>query len=207
MRWDGLVIPSAIAAVVTACFAWAAFASTWGVTPLFRICGTAAFISAITFDDVRRQRISNWITFPGLALALVATALEGGLPGALSALYGAAAALGLFFIPFALRWIGGGDVKAVMVLGALWSSDSIVGMSWWMIVVGGVLAVLLVALQPGGLADLTRRWCKSAWYSLRLRRVMYFPPSPDRAAAAGLPFAIAIGLGTSAFLLWGKPWS
>jgi prepilin peptidase CpaA len=207
MQSSGVVIPFAIAAAVTTCFAWSALVSVWGVTPLFRICGTAAFISLIVFDDLRRQRIANAVTFPAFALAIVVATLEAGGQGALSALSGAGVALGLFFIPFACRWIGGGDVKAVMVLGALWGVEPIIGMSWWMVVVGGILAVVMVALQPGGLSDLARRWCKSAWYSLRLRRIVYLPPGPDRAAAAGLPFAVAIGLGAAGFQLWGSPWS
>jgi Flp pilus assembly protein protease CpaA len=207
MQSGALVIPSVIAALVAACFAWAAFLSISGAAPLFRICGTAAFVSAIVFDDLRRQRVSNAVTFPAFVLAITAVALATGPQGVLTALSGAAVALGLFFIPFACRWIGGGDVKAVMVLGALWGVQPIIGMSWWMVVVGGVLAIVMVALQPGGLRDLTRRWCKSAWYSLRLRRITYFPPSPDRAAAAALPFTIAIGLGAAGYQLWGSPWS
>ncbi len=204
---EGLVVPFALAVMVATCFAWAAFVSTWGTTPLFRFCGTAAFISLIVFDDLRRQRIANVLTFPALAAALVAAALHGGLHGVESALSGAAAALGLFLIPFMCRWIGGGDVKAMMVLGALWGTRPVVGMSWWIVVVGGVLAIVLVALQPGGLQDLARRWCKSAWYSLRLRRIIYLPPARGSAAAAGLPFAVAIGLGAAAFQLWGSPWT
>ncbi len=207
MQSGGVVIPFAVAAMVTTCFVWSAFASVWGVAPLFRICGTAAFISLIVFDDLWRQRISNGVTFPAFGLAIFAASLEAGGQGTSAALAGAGVALGLFFIPFAWRWIGGGDVKAVVVLGALWGVEPIIGMSWWMVVVGGVMAIVMVALQPGGLSDLVRRWCRSAWYSLRLRRIVYLAPGPDRAAAAGLPFAVAIGLGAVAFQLWGSPWS
>ena len=116
-------------------------------------------------------------------------------------------ALALFFLPFAFRWLGAGDVKAMMVFGALFGAERIVGMAWWMVVVGGILAIGLVAAQPGGLRDLAVRWSKSAWYSLRLRKIVYLAPAPGSAAGAGLPYAVAMGLGASAFQLWGLPWA
>ena len=94
-----------------------------------------------------------------------------------------------------------------MVFGALFGADRIVGVAWWMVVVGGVLAIGLVAAQPGGLRDLIVRWSRSAWYSLRLRKIVYLGPEQDSVAASGLPYAVAMGLGASAFQLWGLPWA
>ena len=201
-----LLLPFATAVLVTACFAWAAFVSVTEKAPLFQITGTAAFILLIVFDDVRRQKISNKLTLPTMLLALVASFAVGGINGVLSAFAGIATALALFFVPFACRWIGAGDVKAVMALGALWGAASILAMAWWMIVIGGLMALVMVALQPGGLRDLSRRWLKSAWLSLRLKRIVYLAPENDSVAATGLPFAVAIGLGCAGFQLWGSPW-
>lgn len=206
-RAKALVLPTATALLVAACFVWSALASPWEEAPLTRILGTAAFVCLIVFEDVRRMRIPNVMTFPALAVAIVVGLALGGLEGALSALAGAGAALAIFFVPFVFRWLGAGDVKAALVIGALWGPESLLGMAWWMVVVGGVIAVALVAMQPGGLRDLLTRWCKSAWYSLRLWRLVYLAPAHGSAAAAGLPFAVAMGLGAAAYFAWGNPWT
>jgi hypothetical protein len=56
------------------------------------------------------------------------------------------------------------------------------------------------------LFDLAQRWAKSAWYSLRLGRVIYLPPDRNT-ATVGLPFAVAMGLGASCAQIWGTPWA
>jgi Flp pilus assembly protein protease CpaA len=111
----------------------------------------------------------------------------------------------LFGIPFAFGCLGAGDVKACMVLGALWGPVALLGAAWWMVVTGGVLAILIVAAR-GGLLDLIRRWSRSLYYTVRLGRLTYLTPDASSAAACGLPFAVAIGVGAAAFQHWGNPW-
>lgn len=174
--------------------------------PLPALGWAAAFLFLAVESDVRARRIPNWLTFPALAGALALAAWQGGLVGALHALAGAGVALAILFLPFAFRWLGAGDVKAVMVLGALWGREAIVPALWWMILVGGVLAVALLASR-GELLDLLRRWGSSLWHSLLSRRPVYHAPARGSAAVEGLPFAVAMGLGAAAFQLWGAPWA
>jgi prepilin peptidase CpaA len=175
-------------------------------TPLPALGWAAAFLLFAVHQDVRSLRIPNWLTFPSLLGAIALGAVEAGLHGALVALLGAAVALGVGFVPFALRWLGAGDVKAGMVLAALWGAECYLGVFWWMLVVGGLLAVAFVAVQ-GGLLDLLSRWLRSAHASLATRRIVYFRPAAGSAAARGLPFAVAMALGATAFQLWGTPWN
>jgi hypothetical protein len=93
-----------------------------------------------------------------------------------------------------------------MVLGALWGASLFLHVFWWMLVVGGLLAVALVAVQ-GGLFDLLSRWARSAQATVLTRRLTYFRPATDSAAARGLPFAVAMALGAAAFQFWGTPWN
>jgi prepilin peptidase CpaA len=157
-------------------------------------------------QDVRSLRIPNWLTFPSLLGAVALGAARGGCEGAGTALLGAGAALAVGFVPFALRWLGAGDVKAAMVLGALWGPPAFLAVFWWMLVVGGLLALAFVAAQ-GGLADLLARWLRSARATLVTRRLTYVRPAAGSAAARGLPFAVAMALGAAAFQIWGTPWS
>jgi prepilin peptidase CpaA len=173
--------------------------------PLPALGWAAAFLLVAVHQDVRSLRIPNWLTFPSLVGAIALGAVHAGLSGAGMALLGAAAALGVGFLPFALRWLGAGDVKAGMVLGALWGAKTFLGVFWWMLVVGGLLAVAFVAVQ-GGLPDLLGRWLRSAHATLVTRRLTYFRPAAGSAAAHGLPFAVAMALGAAAFQIWGTPW-
>jgi prepilin peptidase CpaA len=189
----------AVAALVVACVVLASRG-----TPLPASGWAAAFLLVAIQQDLTRTRIPNWLTFPALGVALGVAALGGGASGALHALAGAGMALAIMFVPFAFRWLGAGDVKAGMVLGALWGPDIFPHAFWWMIVAGGVLAIVLMGAR-GELGDLLRRWGRSAWMTLVTRRVIYFGPAEG--ATTGLPFAVAMGLGAAAYQFWGTPWS
>jgi prepilin peptidase CpaA len=174
--------------------------------PLPALGWAAAFLLLAVHQDVRSLRIPNWLTFPSLLGAIVLGALHAGAAGAVVALLGAGAALAIGFVPFALRWLGAGDVKAGMVLGALWGAETFAAVFWWMLVVGGLLALAFVAAH-GGLLDLLARWLRSAQATLVTRRLTYFRPAAGAAAAQGLPFAVAMALGAGAFQIWGTPWN
>jgi prepilin peptidase CpaA len=164
----------------------------------------AAFLFLAVEQDVRSMRIPNWLTLPSLLGALVLGAVHGGAAGLAASLLGAGAALALLILPFAFRGLGAGDVKAAMVLGALWTTESFLPALWWMVTAGGVMAILLLATR-GQLGDLLRRWGRSAVTSVRTARLTYIPPAAG-AAGTGLPFAVAMGLGAAAYQIWGTPW-
>ena len=162
----------------------------------------AAFLLIAAQKDLSELRIPNWLTLPALLAGILLGAAEGGAHGAAVSLAGAAAALAILFIPFAVRWLGAGDVKAAMVLGSLWGPADFVAALFWMLVAGGLLAVALVAVR-GGLVDLLRRWGRSAMATIVRRRITYFAPEH---AVTGLPFAVAMVLGAAAYQVWGMPW-
>ena len=182
------------------------FIGTASEAPLPHLGGAAAFLCVAIFCDVHRRRIPNWLTFPALGIALGYAFLGYGEVGATAALSGSGLALLVFGSAFACGWLGAGDVKACMVLGALWGPALLIAAAWWMVVSGGVLAIAILALHRGGLRDLARRWSLSAYYSVKTGRPVYLKPDPDAITASGLPFAVAMGTGASAFQLWGMPW-
>jgi len=194
-------VSAAIAASVSAGFLWSAQES-----PLPATSWAAAFLLLAIEHDVRSMRIPNWLTGGGLAVALALAGATRGMVGLTEALLGAGAALAVLFVPFLVRWLGAGDVKAMMVLAALWGRELILPTLFWMFIAGGALALALVAAR-GELPDLLTRWGRSLWVSLSTRRLTYFAPSPRSAASGGLPFAVAIGIGASAYQIWGFPWA
>jgi prepilin peptidase CpaA len=174
-------------------------------TPLLARVGAAAFLSIVVFEDVRRMRIPNALTFPALGLSLLAATVSGGAAGFGAALLGALAGLAVLLIPYALGWLGAGDAKAMAVVGALFGAPAVLPLAWWMIVLGGVLAIVVVAAR-GGLVDLVVRWSLSLAATLAERRLRYFGPATP-VAAEGLPFGVAMAYGVVAFSIWGIPWN
>jgi len=167
--------------------------------------GTAAFLAAAVWWDVRALRIPNALTVPALAAALLWTGIAGGWGAAGSALLATGVAVALLFGPFAWGWLGAGDVKALAVLAALWGLEAFLPALWWMALLGGVGALVVLGAH-GELGDLLRRWGRSLWLSLASRRLYYVSAAPGATARAGLPFALAMGLGSAAYGLWGAPW-
>jgi prepilin peptidase CpaA len=165
---------------------------------------TLAFLAPAVWWDVRQLRIPNLLTLPALLAVLLWGGLAGGWVGLGAATLSAASALALLFGPFAWGWLGAGDVKALMVLAALWGLDAFLPALWWMLVVGGALALGLLAVR-GELGDLLRRWGRSLWLTLASRRPHYVPAAPGAAARQGLPFALAMALGCAAYGFWGTP--
>ena len=189
-------------AIVVALLAAAALLASPRESPLPALGWAAGFLFLFVEEDMRNRRIPNWLTVTALAVALIVGAASGGLPGVAQAMAGALTALVLLIVPFAMRGLGAGDVKALMALGALWGPVAILGSLPWMLISGGVLALGILAVR-GRIPDLLQRWgvTLTAWTATQ--RWHYVTPS---AREGGLPFALAIALGASAYQFWGPPW-
>jgi prepilin peptidase CpaA len=171
-----------------------ALLSGWVASMPLPVLGwAAAFLFLAVERDVHCRRIPNWLTFPTLAFAVLYGAWSDGTDGALHALLGAAAAFALLLLPYAMRGLGAGDVKAAMALGALFGAGEIARVVLLAVGFGGVLALLRLVVR-GGLLELGRRWLHSCATSVLTNRLVYFPPAPGSAATRGIPFAVAIAL-------------
>jgi prepilin peptidase CpaA len=96
--------------------------------------------------DLRTRRIPNLLTFGGAACALVFHSIVGGTAGLAMSLGGWVLGIALFFPFFALRGLGGGDVKLLGALGACLGPYAVLYVGFYSTLAGGVLAVV-VALQ------------------------------------------------------------
>ncbi|HJO24329.1 MAG: hypothetical protein GY772_20755 [bacterium] len=168
--------------------------------------GAAGYLLLAIESDVRSLKIPNWLNGAGLVVALGLAGWLGGLSGFGTALAGAGAALAVGFVLFALGVIGAGDAKGVAVLGALFGLSALPGVLWWTVLAAGTLGIALI-LARGEAINFARRWWLMATAFLVTRKLFYIAPSRESAAATGLPFAVAMGLGTAASGVWGVPWS
>ena len=192
-------VPLAAAVLVGAIlFSTGAFSTWTGMV-------VVGLLMAVVEEDLRRWRIPNRITFAGFAAALLHATWIAGFDGLLSALAGAGLALAVLAIPFTMGWLGAGDAKAVMALGAFFGVEALPGLLWWITTVGGALALSTLIADGQGL-ELLRRWRRSLELSLLTRKSWYIGPPAGSTAAASLPFGVAIALGVAADQTWGTTW-
>lgn len=167
--------------------------------------GAVGLLMAAVEEDVRGRRIPNRITGFALAAAVLYAGGTAGLSGLLSAIAGAAAGLAVLALPFALRGLGAGDVKAAMALGAFFGAAELLELLVWSALAAGGFALLTLATQ-GGLADFVRRMTLSFAGSVATLRPQYFGPAAGSPAASGLPFGVALALGVAAHHTWSATW-
>lgn len=160
---------------------------------LFYVC-----LAILALLDLRVRRVPNSVSVPFLLAGVAGAGLVGGGAGALASLGGAAVGLGMLIVPFSLRMVGGGDVKALAAMGAWLGPAPTVFAAAWGFVAGGVIAVLLVLPQ--------RELRRDVWVNLRFALLTQaLPDVGGRPAAQSVPHvtAFAIGGALTRALAWG----
>ena len=150
--------------------------------------------------DVRSRRIPNYLTFGSSACALCYGAAIGGWMG-----LGAAAAgwvLGVaLFVPFLLlRGMGAGDVKLLAALGAWVGPASLLSLTFYTAISGGVMALALVIWRRRLVTTF-----RNLWLLLCHFRVAGLKPmselSLDNKNTLRLPYGLPIAAG-AILTLW-----
>ena len=100
-----------------------------------------ALLAIAVYFDLTQKKIPNFLTFPAVLLGLAIYSVSGGLGGLVSGLAGLGVGIALFFIPFALGGMGGGDVKLMGAIGALKGVEFILYTALFTALAGGILAL------------------------------------------------------------------
>lgn len=168
--------------------------------------GLEALVVVAAILDVRSRRIPNWLTLPGIIAGIAANTWLQGWAGLKLSLLGFGAASLVYGVLFALRAMGGGDVKLMAAIGAFSGPDQ-----WFVIfvltsILGGVFA-LVTLLVRGGLGRVLRNIGVILWSLVRLRSPHVERPELDvtHAAARTLPHGAAIAAGTLIYLVLVSP--
>jgi prepilin peptidase CpaA len=161
-----------------------------------------AVVLAAAIYDVRYGQIPNWITVSGVLMGVaVNTFLYRGWPGLRFALTGMAAGFGVYFALWALRAMGGGDVKLMAAVGAIAGWYHWFGIFLITALVGGVMALILAA-QRGQLKKTLWNvgFILSEMKSGRPAYVRREELDVKHPKALALPYGAVIAVGTIFFL-------
>lgn len=106
----------------------------------------ALVIAAGTFD-LRTRRIPNWLCAAGLVCGFAYQIVLFQWSGAREAALGTGLSL-LIYVPlFALRAVGGGDVKLMAAVGSIAGPKSWIAIFLITAIVGGAIALVMIALK------------------------------------------------------------
>lgn len=163
------------------------------MTALHIFVGTLLAVACVS--DVRTRRIPNVLTFSAAGLALMFHLATGGWSAVGASVGGWLLGGALFFPMFALRGMGGGDVKLLAAVGAWVGPGQIVLVALATSIAGGAIG-LVVAMGHGYL----KAAISNLWVLLMHWRVMGVRPLPAMTLDSGrgprLAYAVPIAIGT-----------
>ena len=107
----------------------------------------ALIVLAAAVSDVRSRNIPNWLTLGGIAAGLALHTYLTGWAGLKFSAAGFGLAAVIFLPLFALRFLGGGDVKLMAAVGALAGLQNLIGIFIVDTILGGVAALVLVIVK------------------------------------------------------------
>ena len=169
--------------------------------PSIAILGLGVVAAAL---DATTRRIPNALTFGSTAVGVAFAAATGGVQGLGWSVAGWMVGLLLFLPLFALRAMGGGDVKLLAAFGAWLGPALVCWVAIYGAIAGGVLALVLV-LGRGRL----RTTIANMWAIVTHWRLSGLKPHPvvtlDNPDAVRMPYALPIALGALA-TLWLRVW-
>ncbi len=151
--------------------------------------------------DIRRRRIPNWLTIPGIALGIGLNWFLFETPGLLNSLEGLGLAFMVYFVLYILRGMGAGDVKLMAAVGAAAGPANWLGILVLTSLAGAVAGVALVASKGR-----IRKTLRNMWLILsglvRGRAPYRENPELDVTTEKGmrLPHGALIALGTLGFI-------
>jgi prepilin peptidase CpaA len=163
---------------------------------------TTLVIAAAAFD-LRTRRIPNWLCATGLLCGFACQIVLFKWTGAREAALGAGLAL-LIYIPlFALRAVGGGDVKLMAAVGSLAGPKSWIAIFLITAIVGGAIALVMIAVR-GRFARTLRNMGTLLTELAHLRAPYRVEPELDVSSGQGLrlPHGCAIAAGTLLYLAY-----
>lgn len=111
------------------------------------LSGASAVAIVAAGFDLRTRQIPDRLTWPAVAIGITCRAVLGGWRAGLIAFAAALLAFLILRILYALRTMGGGDVKLLTAVAAFASMPATFEVMFWTAMFGGVMAVLLMLFK------------------------------------------------------------
>ncbi|MBZ5723703.1 MAG: A24 family peptidase [Acidobacteriia bacterium] len=161
-----------------------------------------ALVLGAAIFDIRYRRIPNWLTVSGVLIGLALnTFLDPVWPGLRFSLKGLGLGFAVYFLLYALRAMGAGDVKLMAAVGALAGWEDWVGILLVTSIIGGVAGLILVATRGRMKSTLWNvAFILSEMKSGRPAYVGNEELDVKHPKALGMPHGLIIALGTVLFL-------
>ena len=145
--------------------------------------------------DLRARRIPNYLTFGSAGLALIYALATTGWPGLAIAIGGWALGMALFVPFFLLRGMGAGDVKLLAALGAWVGPVSLLSLTFYTAISGGVMAVVVVLSRRKLMTTFENLWLLLCHFKVAGLKPMA-ELSLENKNTVRLPYGLPIAAGT-----------
>ncbi len=174
--------------------------SSSGQTDFYLIIFIIIVLLIALATDMKAYKIPNALTYPAAAAVLIFYTALNGMGGFLFSLLGMAAGLGIFFLPFALGFMGAGDVKLMAVVGATLGARGVLNACIFTSLAGGILAIALLALHNRNLKFISS-YADALNASIGEQRIINVP-STEKEDKPKVYYALAIAAGTIFTICW-----
>ena len=152
--------------------------------------------SLSAFFDLKVRRIPNWLVFVGATSGLALSGYHGVNPF-IQSMAGLVGGILVLFLPFALGWIGAGDVKFFGVVGALLGVAWLPRVFFYSALSAGLIAIAYVVFGRTQLGSIKSLWTDIKIAVLSLGRVI---PDPvhirSKERGGSVPWGVAFAIGT-----------
>lgn len=150
-------------------------------------------LTSALVSDIKERRVSNQLIGIGFLFGVALNLFLYGFNGTVDSILGMLTGLVLLIVPFAMRVIGGGDVKLLMVIGAFLGPNMTINSFLYSAVIGGLIS-LVILLQSNKASVVLKRLGKNLLSIVLVRSII---PVDQIELQSTIPYVVPIYIGTT----------
>ncbi|XKH61730.1 A24 family peptidase [Halomonas sediminis] len=157
--------------------------------------------------DIRQRRIPNFLVLSGAAVGFLLQVALAGPAGVLVAMYGLLAGLAILMPGYLMGFTGAGDAKLMAAVGTFLGPLGVFQAALASILAGSLIAIgyIVFAVLFRQTASPMARYGLMAKTLVTTGRPLYIAPEKGEVMGRKFPFAVAIAIGTTAWMIWQWP--
>jgi len=166
------------------------------------IVAASVFFTLACTTDTFKSKVPNLLNACLLVAGITINTMTTGMQGFLLSISGLALGVALLLLPYIMRGMGAGDVKALGALGALIGPYNLLHVFVYMALYGGGLALLHYFYHQTDIKKTLREGWNSVYASVLTKKVEHIIPSSQKGTLR-FPYAVAIAFAYYSFVYWG----